>query len=85
MGAVVQVRGGGEWAEGVSSSLGFTCHKNRFMVSVLPLLENVICLYLKVRLCLFPVRGFDKGPGLLDAKVGKRSISGKSPTHIQPE
>jgi len=24
-------------------------------------------------LCLFPVRGFDKGPGLLDAKLGKET------------
>ena len=32
----------GEWAEDVSSTLGFTCYKNRFMVSFLPLLGSVI-------------------------------------------
>ena len=43
------------------------------MVPFLPLLESVIYLYLRVRLYLFPVRGFDKGPGLLDAKLGKET------------
>lgn len=82
LGAVVKVccrgRRWGEWAEDVSFHFGFTCYKNRFMVSFLPFTWKCYLLILERRLCLFPVRGFDKGPGLLDAKLGKQSISGKS-------
>ena len=66
----------GGWDEDVSSTISFTCLQWSLPSHYSKVL--FVYLYLSVRLHLFPMRGFDKGLSLLDAKLGKESISGES-------